>query len=140
MGAEASSQEPRCQSTGNRTEGYTYRDTIGWHGDKDLNDAVTKFHDKYARPPRSFGEAREMHIQLMSEIEQKLREANICSRIEYTGSSYEGVKVSKSSTDDDLEFDVMIIMVKSVISTMFCSINHTSVAVNSIIDNYTIQV
>ena len=114
MGSGTSSKEEQeLQLEGNRAAGYTYCPTVEWRYDWDLNDAVTKFHDKCALQPRSLEDARAMHhmFMFMSEIERKLREANICSRIEYTGSSYDGIKVSKSSTDDDLEFDVMIIMV-----------------------------
>ena len=33
-----------------------------------------------------------------------------CSRLEYTGSAYEGVKVRRSDTDSDIEFDIMVIL------------------------------
>ena len=33
-----------------------------------------------------------------------------CSRFESRGSTYEGVKVKKSATDDDLEFDIICVM------------------------------
>jgi hypothetical protein len=82
-----------------------------WHSDAELNDAATRFHDKYARQPQRLDEARAVHKLFLDEIEQYLRSKDICSRIEYTGSSYEGVKVAKNADDDDLEFDVMIIMV-----------------------------
>ena len=39
-----------------------------------------------------------------------LRMKNVAVHLEYTGSSYEGVKVAKSPEDDDLEFDVMVIL------------------------------
>ena len=34
----------------------------------------------------------------------------MCQRPEYTGSSYDGAKVSRTPIDPDLEYDVMIIM------------------------------
>ena len=51
-----------------------------------------------------------MHTEIMQEILSYLTEESVCYHIEYTGSSYEGTKVHKSLTDDDLEFDVMLIM------------------------------
>jgi len=113
MGSQTSSEQPICESESGAstrsTEGYS--DDISWHEDRDLNRAADLFHDTYSRQPPRLEDARRLHHQFMSEVERQLREANICSRIEYTGSSYEGVKVAKSSTDDDLEFDVMIVMV-----------------------------
>jgi hypothetical protein len=83
-----------------------------WHNGAELNDAAKTFHDKHARQPRRLDEARIVHKRFLDEIELYLRSKDICSRVEYTGSSYEGVKVAKNAEDDDLEFDVMIIMVR----------------------------
>jgi len=87
-------------------------DVVEWHNDPDLNKATKAFHDAYARQPsRRIEEARKMHHSYLGEIEQCLRTKKSCSRVEYTGSTYEGTKVAKNPTDDDLEFDVMIVMV-----------------------------
>lgn len=42
----------------------------------------------------------------MKNIEMNLKKEGLCKKIEYTGSSYEGLKI----TEDGLEFDVMFIM------------------------------
>jgi hypothetical protein len=55
--------------------------------------------------------ARRLHERYKTFIEQKLRSKDICKRLEYTGSSYEGVKVRKSPNDMDLEFDIQVILV-----------------------------
>lgn len=82
-----------------------------WHNSADFNDAVQRFHDKYAREPREkIAEAMKIHRSFMLEIERHFQRRGICQYLEYTGSSYEGVKVRKSSEDDDLEFDVMMII------------------------------
>jgi hypothetical protein len=83
-----------------------------WHDSERLNTAVRTFHDKYARQPPKLEQARQMHAQYIREIEDYFRSKDICLRIEYSGSSYEGTKVSKSPYDDDLEFDVMVVMVR----------------------------
>jgi len=46
----------------------------------------------------------------MTELAMLLRNMNACKHLEYTGSSFEGEKVSKSSEDHDLEFDIMVIL------------------------------
>jgi len=44
------------------------------------------------------------------ELQRLLAARGYCSRLEYTGSVYEGVKVARSDADSDLEFDIMIIL------------------------------
>lgn len=85
-----------------------------WHNGDRLNNAAKAFHDKYARQPSRLVEARQMNAPYIKEIEDYLRSKDLCSRIVYSGSAYEGTKVSKSPDNDDLEFDVMIIMVRYV--------------------------
>lgn len=79
-----------------------------WHSGIELNDKARKFHDKYARQPPGIEDAKTVLNGYMREIEAFLRPEGCCTRIEYTGSSYEGVKVSKDG--EELEFDVMVIM------------------------------
>src|SRR6218665_3093080 len=80
---------------------------------EELYRAFQNFHDKHAREPREkMAMAMRIHRAYMEEIENAFRRNGICHRLEYTGSSYEGVKVRKNSDNDDLEFDVMIVIDK----------------------------
>jgi len=54
--------------------------------------------------------AKRIHTEIITKLAMLLRSKNACRHLEYTGSSYEGVKVSKSSEDHDLEFDIMVIL------------------------------
>ena len=54
--------------------------------------------------------AKRLHQLYMEELQRKLVERGVCSRVEYTGSTYEGTKVRRSDTDMDFEFDVMVIL------------------------------
>lgn len=56
-------------------------------------------------------EAKRTHTEITGIIQEELSKMDICKRLEFTGSSYEGVKVNKNMTDKDLEFDIMVIMV-----------------------------
>jgi hypothetical protein len=85
-------------------------DTLDWHTSTRLRDAANQFHDKHARQPDKIKDAKRMHTRIIDELNWLLRRKNICIHLEYAGSSYEGVKVSKNSEDDDLEFDVMVII------------------------------
>ena len=68
---------------------------------------LQEFHDKCARQPQEeMTKAKKKHTYLMREIiEKDLRYLRLCQRLEFTGSSYEGVKVN-----NDIEFDVMFII------------------------------
>lgn len=80
---------------------------------EELYRAFQNFHDKYAREPKdNMTKAKRIHHDLMQEIESTFRRNGICHRLEYTGSSYEGVKVRKGIDEDDLEFDVMMVVDK----------------------------
>ena len=66
---------------------------------------LRQFHEEYARQPMTaIDEARPTHTQYTNYLADKLRGMGLCSRVEYTGSAYEGVKVS-----NDIEFDIMVI-------------------------------
>jgi len=54
--------------------------------------------------------ARRLHSLYTDELQRRLAEHDFCSRLEYTGSAYEGVKVPRSENDSDLEFDIMVIL------------------------------
>jgi len=55
-------------------------------------------------------DAKRLHHPYTHVIERRLRKQGVCSRLEYTGSVYEGVKVRRSDSDSDIEFDIMIIL------------------------------
>ncbi len=55
-------------------------------------------------------EAKRLHERYTTIIDKDLRTRDICKRLEYTGSSYEGVKVMKTPSDADLEFDIQVIL------------------------------
>jgi len=55
-------------------------------------------------------EAKRLHRVYIDELQRRLQRDGICQRVEYTGSSYEGVKVRRNDDDSDLEFDIMVIL------------------------------
>jgi len=69
-------------------------------------------YDRYAREPREpeMADAKRLHQLYMEEIRRVLVKRGVCSRLEYTGSAYEGTKVRRSDADRDLEFDIMVIL------------------------------
>ena len=78
-----------------------------WHDSAKLQTALTNFHNKETRfPTREVTEAKQALLGYLQKFDLKLRSVGFGVRVEYTGSSYEGIKVDA----DDLEFDVMIIM------------------------------
>jgi len=54
--------------------------------------------------------AKRLHQLYTDELQRLLAELAYCSRLEYTGSAYEGVKVRRNDDDSDLEFDIMVIL------------------------------
>ena len=79
-----------------------------WHDSAKLQTALTNFHNKETRfPTREVKEAKQALLGVYLKIfDLKLRSEGFGVRVEYTGSSYEEIKVDAG----DLEFDVMIIM------------------------------
>ena len=55
-------------------------------------------------------EVKRLHKLYIEDIRRVLAERGVCSRLEYTGSAYEGTKVRRSVADWDLEFDIMVIL------------------------------
>ena len=55
-------------------------------------------------------DAKRLHQLYMKDIRSVLVKRGVCSRLEYTGSAYEGTKVRRSVADWDLEFDIMVIL------------------------------
>lgn len=88
--------------------------TEDWHRSKEFNDRVKAFHDEHARQPsgKNLDHAKQVLDEYKALIREKLNAQGIFinSKYEYRGSTYEGVKVAKSSTDDDLEFDVIFVI------------------------------
>ena len=76
-----------------------------WHSKREVTSMLRQFHEEYARQPMTaIDEARPTHTQYTDYLADNLRGMGLCSRVEYTGSAYEGVKVS-----NDIEFDIMVI-------------------------------
>lgn len=66
-----------------------------------------KFYDKFAKTPtKEINKAKVKHEIYMKMLEVELKEEGWCKKLEYTGSSYEGLKI----TEDGLEFDVMFVI------------------------------
>jgi len=64
-----------------------------------------------AREPKSdMTDAKRLHQLYTEELQRRLAARGVCSRLEYTGSAYEGVKVRRNVDDSDLEFDIMVIL------------------------------
>jgi len=55
-------------------------------------------------------EAKRLLELYKGELHRLLAARGFCSRLECTGSVYEGVKVGRSDADSDLEFDIMVIL------------------------------
>ena len=66
-----------------------------WFNTAEALNTVQEFHFKYAREPSEMNEAKVRHVQIMDELINYLkRDRGILKRCEYTGSAYEGIKVS----------------------------------------------
>jgi len=64
-----------------------------------------------AREPKvELKDAKRLHHLYTEKLREQLVARGICSRLEYTGSAYEGVKVRRNDNDSDLEFDIMVIL------------------------------
>ena len=76
-----------------------------WRSKPEVTAMLQQFHEKYARQPTTaIEEAKPTHTKYTDYLAKELKNLEICSRVEYTGSAYEGVKVS-----NDIEFDIMVI-------------------------------
>ncbi|KAI0215608.1 hypothetical protein LSAT2_032333 [Lamellibrachia satsuma] len=94
-----------------------------WHSKPEVTTMLQQFHEKYARQPTAaIEEAKPIHTKYTDYLAKGLKNLEICSRVEYTGSAYEGVKVS-----NDIEFDIMVIKKEG---------NHTIKAVQTPIPGY----
>lgn len=83
---------------------------MAWAKTCSFNRTVKEFHDEYCRQP-DMTAAKQSLERYKNIIERELRAQDICKRLDYTGSSYERVKVNKSRADEDLEFDIQVTMV-----------------------------
>ena len=80
-----------------------------WHYSVAFNQAVDTFHDKYARPPTARKMEAEVYLKrILSAVQPHLKAQKLCSRIEYTGSSYQDLRVNDNR--GELEFDVVLIL------------------------------
>ena len=91
----------------NRLKSFNNDMDRGWQRTPEFNKLMIEYHEKNARRPQmQMAEAKRGHMtRYTKELEGALKAAGICSRLEYTGSAYEGVKVN-----NDLEFDFMVIL------------------------------
>ena len=66
-----------------------------WYASKEALETIEKFHQEFARQPQEMEEAKNRHVVIMNELDTYFkRENKILSRMEFTGSAYEGLKVS----------------------------------------------
>ena len=85
-----------------------------WHFSKEFNARVKAFHENNARQPEN--SAKEVkssavsHDDVIKELQSSLKAMGMCAEVEYVGSSYEGVKVGRSSEGHNLEYDVMMMI------------------------------
>ena len=83
-----------------------------WH--RQITPILEQYHYKYARQPMAaINDARSTLTRYTDYLASKLRERGLCSRVEYTGSAYDGVKVS-----NDIEFDIMVIKTGETLETI----------------------
>ena len=78
-----------------------------WYLKDDVKKQLMEFYNKHAKTPNeNMKKARhELDIHL-KRFEVELRKKELCKKLEFTGSSFEGLKI----TSDGLEFDVMCIL------------------------------
>ena len=84
-----------------------------WHYSTEFNGLVREFHKKHCLQPRSsMKEAKKLLTECLPKLRKKMKESQqgLCTDLIFTGSSYEGVKVRRNEKDDDLEFDIMVVM------------------------------
>ena len=76
-----------------------------WLAGAEFNELVRAFHERHARyPPRDQMRPAKRHLNEI--IDRLQRNIDVATRIEFTGSSYEDIKVMSS----DLEFDCMVML------------------------------
>ena len=72
---------------------------------------MCSFHDKHARTP-SLNKAKAHLEHIISILKPDLQAQNLCTRIEYTGSSFQDLRVNDNY--GQLEFDVVLILDKDI--------------------------
>ena len=78
-----------------------------WCLKDDVKRQLKEFYEKHAKTPKEeMKKARQELEVLLKRFEVELKKKELCKRLEYTGSSFEGLKI----TSDGLEFDVMCIL------------------------------
>lgn len=101
------SLERQCSRTMSQTEIESTCADTKWHYSRPLHEKLLDFHSKTTRFPKdAIKEANADLHRHLDILNTELRKRDFCSRIEFTGSAYEGVKVQST----ELEFDVMVII------------------------------
>ena len=78
-----------------------------WHSEVKLQNNLLEFHQACASFPKSqVAEAQKHHVSTMDTLRGMLQREGVALRFEYTGSTYEGIKVPST----DVEFDVMVVL------------------------------
>ena len=77
-----------------------------WHSEEKVKTQISKFYDVNAKTPNAEIKQAKQLRKLVTSLEVNLRSIKLCKVLEYTGSSYEGLKI----TSDGLEFDIMCVM------------------------------
>ena len=78
-----------------------------WHSEEKVKTQISKFYDLNAKTPNvEMKQAKQELRKLVTGLEVDLKSMKLCKVLEYTGSSYEGLKI----TSDGLEFDIMCVM------------------------------
>ena len=78
-----------------------------WHSEEKVKTQISKFFDLNAKTPNvEMKQAKQELRKLVTGLEVDLKSMKLCKVLEYTGSSYEGLKI----TSDGLEFDIMCVM------------------------------
>lgn len=87
---------------------------VDWHSSPDFLKCVRDFHDNHARQPKgpTVDRAKQVLNQYLAVIRTEMDRQGVflCTRYEFRGSGYEGVKVAKNGSDQDLEFDIMFVI------------------------------
>ena len=80
---------------------------VHWHNSRLLRRAVLNFHNEITRyPQEAIKEGMKTLEHHINPIRTKLKKTRFISRLEYTGSVWEGVKIGTST----LEFDLMFVL------------------------------
>ena len=78
-----------------------------WHSEENVKTQISKFYDVNAKTPNAeMKPAKQELRKFLTSLKVDLKHSKLCKILEYTGSSYEGLKI----TSDGIEFDVMCVV------------------------------